>query len=252
MRRAFTLIELLVVISIIALLIAILLPALSQARESARQLQCLSNARQLGFGIFAFATENDQDMPVHDSWSNWVGPKGNTNLYASNQSGFLHEPGITKARPINEYIETPELSACPSDSGDPLQAINSAYVAYGNSYLIQWGGPNFGVATVSGKPNATNPRDKPFNLDSNAWYDGAGKRNKGGALGYKLLFSEWNWHANRNATAPNIQWHNPGGSTRQMNTQFGDGHAEYYAFSTLYESRASSVNRGPDLTENLW
>ena len=59
MRRAFTLIELLVVISIIALLIAILLPALGAVKSLARSTQCLSNARQLATGFYAYASENN-------------------------------------------------------------------------------------------------------------------------------------------------------------------------------------------------
>ena len=44
----FTLVELLVIIAVIALLIAILLPALRQARDSARAINCASNMRQMG------------------------------------------------------------------------------------------------------------------------------------------------------------------------------------------------------------
>ena len=62
-RRAFTLVELLVVIGIISLLIGILLPALNKARESARQVQCLSNMRQISVAIISFANEHNGLMP---------------------------------------------------------------------------------------------------------------------------------------------------------------------------------------------
>jgi len=62
--NAFTLIELLVVISIIALLVGILLPALGAARKSARSAVCLSNERQIGVAIAAYAASNKDYVPL--------------------------------------------------------------------------------------------------------------------------------------------------------------------------------------------
>jgi prepilin-type processing-associated H-X9-DG protein len=57
------LIELLVVIAIIALLLAILLPSLSAAREQARTARCMSNLKQIGVAMHAYAADYEYLLP---------------------------------------------------------------------------------------------------------------------------------------------------------------------------------------------
>lgn len=57
-QRGFTLIELLVVISIIALLVAMLMPALGQARNAARTVNCASNLHNWGIALNTYAHDH--------------------------------------------------------------------------------------------------------------------------------------------------------------------------------------------------
>ena len=115
-QKAFTLIELLVVISIIALLIAILLPALSAARSSARNVQCLSNSRQIGMAYQAFSADRN----------------GAHLLYKST----VPAPVLWFVDLV-EYGMSPEAKTCPeADFVDTNYPINPPQ--YYGSALSQW------------------------------------------------------------------------------------------------------------------
>ncbi|MDO4585163.1 MAG: DUF1559 domain-containing protein [Planctomycetia bacterium] len=75
-KKGFTLVELLVVIAIIGMLVGLLLPAVQQAREAARQMQCNNHLRQLTLAALNVETIT-QTFPSAGWGMNWMGdPEG--------------------------------------------------------------------------------------------------------------------------------------------------------------------------------
>lgn len=70
-RGGFTLIEVLVVVAIIAVLAAVLLPALQEAREASRSVDCKSQMHQMAIAFHYYAGANGEALPVY-----WDGQEG--------------------------------------------------------------------------------------------------------------------------------------------------------------------------------
>lgn len=101
----FTLIELLVVIAIIAILAAMLLPALSAAREQAKQSRCMNNVRQLGLLVALYRTDWDNYPPLCYSGDSSGAAKLTTRLAQYIRDDVLKERGGIFDCPSNTDID---------------------------------------------------------------------------------------------------------------------------------------------------
>jgi len=168
--RGFTLIELLVVIAIIGVLIALLLPAVQQAREAARRIQCTNNLKQIGLALhnydqsynsFPLGGNPAPGNPGAGCCQSWAGWSAQTMLLP-----YVEQPAVYNslnftmvgrgngwAEAINATGMTARINAflCPS-STPPVQTWYGRPFP-GNSY---WGSAGSSVMWLGGQSSNPN------------------------------------------------------------------------------------------------
>jgi prepilin-type processing-associated H-X9-DG protein len=171
MRKTFTIVELLVVISIIVILCSILLPALKQAGNTARQIGCKNNLKQISSAAamyfsdysdwlpYAYVTGGDKDGFCDRSVGAWYvccAPYLSIPSYSYASLGSA-APGIG----------APCVLSCPSQS---FAYPSDAPVSFAMLMNLAAGAPVVSASPLINRPNLKNIKNlsqKLFFTDSN-------------------------------------------------------------------------------------
>ncbi len=198
-KNGFTLIELLVVVAIIAVLVAMLLPALNSARESGRQIVCMSNLKQIGMAFIYYLEDSNGLLPpsyVASTNQTWFWRLGNywqgtgKHIFTCPSDPYLGWVYLSYKTNFCffRWAATPDYNFFPyRNIPDPERKIG---VAEGNS--------SFQLVWITPKDSASDP-----------FAGGVDERHKGGA-NYLWL----DWHVTWEANVPNndTYWYETPGS----------------------------------------
>lgn len=227
--KCFTLIEMLVTISILLILITLLQPSLAKIFESANALQCQNNLSHFAKAIAIYHDDYDGFYPTIRNHATLSGKKGKVAIYG----GLVNY----ESRTLNPYLDSEEVSHCPSDKGDVVfnatKFSDLCYDDYGTSYLPAAYYNRGGVVYLFGR-NAKNPSKNINQLDR---------------LQNKFVVSDWTWGTARDYRDEENRWHG-GIDSRNLNILFADGHVSLTEFTNAYE--LTKITRRPDKNWLFW
>ncbi len=158
-RRGFTLVELLVVIAIIGVLVSLLLPAVQQAREAARRMQCSSNMRQIGIAMHAYH-DSMRQFPLGDVDGTYSRTSAFVSLLPFIEQGNrfdLYDQNLPNTDPFNQQVVSKRIPMylCPSAAfarSVPIAGCDANMRAPG-TYAFSTGSDDPYGTSLTGNPN---------------------------------------------------------------------------------------------------